>query len=271
MLFSMPLSLNDQLNSFKQKVRHAPVLGKRVVDQPRTPGVPESGDASEPLSKKSKVAVHSQPASTGMGQHRNTQVVHAVEYLKKLETPVLFRDLESYLSGSLQPLIPLLQNNPNLRVDLRNQTVTYVSKLGIYSGEDLLRYLLNQKTFSGLSVKELKDGWSGALPTISRLENDHKLLVLRNKKDNSPRMVWPNTEQGIGSMDARFVSLWQSAKVPTASDLPRMLEKAGLKPSSVDPSEMKQKPRQEPEKKQRRAPRSKITNVHMRGLLKDFS
>lgn len=266
-----PLSLNDQLNSFKQKVRHAPVLGKRTVEPSDKGSDANSGDSWEPLSKRSRGAVHSQPASTWMGQHRNTQVVHAVEYLKKLETPVLFRDLESYLSGPIQPLIPLLQNNPNLRVDLRNQTVTYVSKLGIYSGEELLRYLRNQKTFSGLSVKDLKDGWSGAVPTVLRLENDHKLLVLRNKKDNSPRFVWANTEQGLGSIDPRFVSLWQSAKVPTASDLPKMLEKVGLKPSSIDPSEMKQKPKQEPEKKQRRAPRSKITNVHMRGLLKDFS
>lgn len=262
-------SLNDQLNSFKAKMRSAPVLGKRTATT-RAPE-PAQEPAPEPDSKRSKITPFAayMPSVTA-GSHRNTQFVHAMEYLKKVERPVTFEDLQSYLSFPVEPLMQLLENNPHLRVN--GDTVTYVSKLGVYSGDDLLRYLHQMVTFQGIPVRDLKDGWSGALPTIANLEAEQKIIVLRNRKDNSPRLIWPNKGGPIGKVDPKFVSLWQSALVPSANDLPGNLERVGLKPSSVDPSKVKRENQSTQEKKpKRRTPRSKITNTHMKGLLKDFT
>lgn len=258
----MPPLLNDQLNSFKARMRSAPVLGKRTV-QP----LPETAPPEPKQPKLTSVV----PMPVGnAGKHMNTQSLHAVEFLKKQEKPVTFEDLEGYLSSPVQPLIPLFMRNPHLRVD--KNTVTYVSKLGVYSADDLMRYLQRMPTFQGVSVRELKDGWSGALPTIAKLEQEQRIIVLRNRKDDTPRLVWPNRGGRIGGIDPRFVSLWQAARVPSASELPKKLEMVGLKPSSVDPASVKReaKPAQE-RKRKPRAPRSKITNTHMKGLLKDFS
>lgn len=264
-------SLNDQLNSFKARMRSAPVLGKRTASVAQaTPQASNSDSSSENELKKPKQMPFAQTIGHTSGSHRNTQFVHAMEYLKKVERPVSFEDLQNYLSFPVEPLLPLLRNNSHLRI--KDGTVTYISKLGVYSGEDLLRYLSQVKTFQGLPVRDLRDGWSGALPTIANLEAEQKIIVLRNRKDNSPRLIWLNKGGPIGKIDAKFVSLWQSARVPTASDLPGNLEKVGLKPSSVDPTKVKREVKSEQEKKpKRRAPRSRITNTHMKGLLKDFS
>jgi len=261
-------SLNEQLNSFKARMRNAPVLGKRTVTQTQEPPAPVKTEpaANEPKRQRPNFA---QTVTTTTGTHLNTQFLHAIEHLKSVEKPVTFEDLQSYLSFPVDPLIPLLKNNPHLKV--QGDTVFYVSKLGIYSGDDLLRYLNNMPTFQGLSVRDLKDGWSGALPTIANLESEQKIIVLRHRKDNSPRLVWPNKGGPIGKVSPKFVSLWQSARVPSANDLPGQLEKVGLKPSSIDPSKIKREVKTTEKKPKRRAPRSKITNTHMKGLLKDFS
>ena len=259
----MPL-LNDQLNSFKARMRNAPVLGKRAVAPPPSPPKDDTNEAKRP-----KLNPVMSLAGTA-GKHKNTQFVHAIEFLKKQEKPVSFEDLEGYLSSPVEPLIPLFERNPHLMV--KNNTVTYISKLGVYSADDLLRYLHRMTTFQGVSVRELKDGWCGALPTIANLEKEQKIIVLRNRKDDSPRLVWPNKGGRIGNIEPRFVSLWQSARVPSASELPTILETVGLKPSSVDPTSIKREAKPAQEKKRKpRAPRSKITNTHMKGLLKDFS
>lgn len=265
----MPL-LNDQLNSFKARMRNVPVLGKRTANPPPQQTANDRDSINPPEPKQAKLNTVVPIAAGQAGKHMNTQFLHAVEFLKKQEKPVTFEDLEGYLSSPVQPLIPLFMRNPHLKVG--QNTVTYVSRLGVYSADDLMRYLQRMPTFQGVSVKELKDGWSGALPTIAKLEQEQQIIVLRNRKDDSPRLVWPNRGGRIGGIDPRFVSLWQSARVPSASELPKNLELVGLKPSSVDPTSIKlsMKPAQEKKRKQR-APRSKITNTHMKGLLKDFS
>ena len=44
----------------------------------------------------------------------------------------------------------------------------------------------------------------------------------------------------------------------------------GLKPTGADPNLIKKQPQQK-EKKQKKARRGKITNTHMKGILKDYS
>lgn len=263
-------SLNEQLNSFKKQMRNAPVLPqKRVVDQQSTGHSRESS----PSPKKAKKAnfVYSQPASTGMGTHSSTQLVHAVEYVKKQDKPIKLSDLEGYLSFPIAPLLPLLRNIDRIKINERDRTIEYVSIYNIYSAEDLLAFLRAQSTFQGVPVKQLKDGWSGCLDAIEELEKKQDILVLRTKKENLPRYVWANRGGPIHSIDTAFTDLWAKAKVPTASELPGALEKLGLKPTSVDPATVKKVVKPTETRKQKKPRRGKITNTHMRGVLKDYS
>lgn len=121
----------------------------------------------------------------------------------------------------------------------------------------------------GLSVKELKDGWAKALETIDELEASGDILVTRTKKDNQPRMVWGNDKTLDVDVDQEFVDIWQSIKIPTAEELPGLLEEQGMKPASLDPAKMKKEVKKEVKKKRANNRRGKTTNTHMQSILMD--
>jgi transcription initiation factor TFIIE subunit beta len=158
-------------------------------------------------------------------------------------------------------------------VNEAQRTAQYVSVYDIYTPEELLKFLRAQKSFQGVPVRALKDGWSGCLDAIEQLEKSGKLLVLRTKKENAPRLIWANVGGPVGGIDDKFLDLWKHTKVPSASELPAALERARLKPTSVDPATVKHQSsnKKGEEKKQKKPRRSKITNTHLgRGILKDY-
>lgn len=271
-------SLSEQLNSFKNKVKSAPVLAKKIVPKTEPPPpvaghkreISDMGMSKGLSPKKKKSMVYSQPANTGTGVHLGTQVVEAMNYIKSKDGPVEFKEIERYMSTPIDQLLPRLSRNERIRVDTQKQTATYVSIFNIYSKEELLTFLRSQQTFQGISVKQLKDGWNGCLVAIDELEKNGAILVLRTKKENIPRYVWANTGDRLGGLDEEFVTLWNKVKVPDSADLPKELEKASLKPTSVDPATIKSNKRSSNEKKQRKPRRGKITNTHMGGILKDY-
>lgn len=273
-------SLNDQLNSFRNRVKNAPIAPvKRVVEaQASSDGVSSSspkttsGGSSPPPKKKGRTGtVYSQPANTGIGTHHNTQLFHAVEFIKDAARPVSFNDIERYLSVPIQSILALLRGVDRVRINEAAKTAEYKSPYEIYNAEDLLRFLSAQPTFQGVSVKMLKDGWSGYLGSIEELEKSQDILVLRTKKENSPRFVWANRGGPIGGVADEYVKLWASVKVPSASELPDLLDKAGLKPASVDPATVKKLQGPTEHRKQKKPRRGKMTNTHMRGMLKEYN
>lgn len=280
-------SLNDQLNSFKNKVRHAPTIQRRVVNNTQessntttTPTSPNKRKAADTTTtsttsstenkKKKPNFTYSQPSETGIGTHYSTQMVHALERIKTRDGPMPIIDIADYMSMPVDSLLPMLKAMHRIEVNEEKMTVEYVSIYNIYSAEDLMAYLQAQKTFQGIPVKSLKDGWNGCLAAIEKLEKEQKIVVWRTKKDNTPRYVWANTGGSIGGIDSAFTELWAKAKVPPTSDLPGELEKLGLKPTSVDPATIKKAPKAGDQRKQKKPRRGKITNTHMRGILKDY-
>jgi len=119
-------------------------------------------------------------------------------------------------------------------------------------------------------VKELKEGWSGAMEVINNLEADREILVTRTKKDNQPRMVWINDKTLDSEVDDEFKDIWHRVKIPPPGELPGELQKLGTKPTSVDPASIKKevKPAHKGRKKAANR-RIKITNKHMSNILKD--
>ncbi|KAK9234447.1 TFIIE beta subunit core domain-containing protein [Lipomyces kononenkoae] len=265
-------SLADDLSAFKNRLKAQPVLQKRVISSVNNDASSTNNSDDERRKKKPKVTtVFSQPADTGIGSHILTQLHHAVEFIKKHDSPVTVNELQAYLSGQGGPqLLTNLQLISRINYDPINKTYEYRPLHNIRSAEGLLAFLRRQPTFRGLPVKELKDGWSGCMEAIDELEKSGDILVLRTKKEGTPRLVWANKGGDIGGVDEEFVATWQRIAIPPASELPSTLEAAGLKPTSVDPSTVK-KANVSTERKQKKPRKGKITNTHLTGILKDFS
>lgn len=274
-------SLSEQLNSFRNKVKSNPAFPKKPsstnLNSPQftnvkrdTPEYDSSSLKGNSSPKRKKGLVFSQPANTGTGVHLGTQVVEAIKYIKSRDGPVEFKEIERYMSTPIDQLLPRLRRNDRIRIDNQKLTATYVSIFNIYSKEELLTFLRSQQTFQGIPIKQLKDGWNGCLAAVDELETSGDILVLRTKKENTPRYVWANTGGKLGGLDEEFVNIWNHTKVPDSADLPKELEKAHLKPTSVDPATIKSNKKSVSEKKQRKPRRGKITNTHLAGILKDY-
>lgn len=162
---------------------------------------------------------------------------------------------------------------------------------------ELRAYLATLDTAQGIPVKELKDGWPDCTPALANLEAQGHVLLLRNKKDGTPRTVWPDSPAyhilsaplkagGTSSSssadeipppplvkqaDDDFKEKWAKIRLPThENDLRLELERANLTPTSavreVRTVEVKKRERKRVERKN-----GKKTNVHMAGVLKDYS
>ncbi|OBA19821.1 transcription initiation factor IIE, beta subunit [Metschnikowia bicuspidata var. bicuspidata NRRL YB-4993] len=270
--------LSSQLSAFKNRIRAGPSVAvrravtpkpvtKQVVEEPPHKRNGDNQDSNFQEAKRQK-----QEILEGVsGAHLSTRLHLAVEYIKQQDTPILVKKLEGYLSFDItHTLLPLLKEIDRIKYDPATNTLEYMSLHNIRTADDLLNFLRLQPTFKGTSVKELRDGWSGCLEAISKLEEDNKILVLRNKKENAPRLVWANLGGEIGNIDEEFVELWNKIRVPDRDSLYQVLVDNSLKPTGEDPQEMKKKPQQQ-ERKQKKARRGKITNTHMKGILKDYS
>lgn len=288
--------LSAQLSAFKNKIKSGPsvtVARKPVLVKPTSPLITSplrnSTDAngnstttnnnkrlatssSNSMAEVLKRQKSSSAALDGMsGSHLSTQLHLAVEYIKEHDTPVPVSKLQNYLSFDItHTLLPLLREIDRIKYDPVNATLEYVSLHNIRSGEDLLDFLRRQTTFKGISVKDLKDGWAGCLQAINELEAENKILVLRNKKENAPRLVWANAGGELGTIEDEFKEMWINTKLPEPDNLYQALLDQGLKPTGADPALIKKKPQQQ-DKKQKKARRGRITNVHMKGVLKDYS
>jgi len=221
--------------------------------------------------------VWSQPTETGTGSHLMTQVTYAIDRLRKANGPLSFEDLASYLSipksetELRRQLLTILRSpeQPRIQWDGKDQ-FRYKPKNNVRSAEQLKGFLQNQKAALGLSVKDLKDGWTDAAEAIEELERKKELLVTHNKKDGSARTVWINDPTLMHTVDPDFLNEWHKIPLPpNPDDLRNKLVVAGLKPSSAPKEVVASKPKEKKKKAPRRGGRQ--TNTHMASILKDYS
>ena len=287
--------------------------------------------------------------------HLNTNILLTSEYLKQVhdndpEATLTFKDIITQLKlnkAEFKGLYSTLVNGtekikyiPDDEAEIgkkKNSAFSqypgrfiYKTIYNITNGKELLKFLNDQLTYKGIAVKDLKDGWPKCNTTINELEMNGRLIVLRTKKDNSPRYIWRNTfrfstrvkeqilkdyerqqqdskaraiaaqhqhqqqQQGSQSrysryksmdrrdktrsnpyqlfIDEEFRDMWEDTKLPSRQEIPRKLEDLGLKPASIDPSTIIKKGTiTKVDVKKKRARRSKVTNTHMAGLLKDYN
>ncbi len=280
---------DKQMNAFRAALTDvSSKISKRVIVAPAaaTPSpapAPASQSSKQDLKHKRPApnnVVYSQPADTGKGKNIMTQVAYAINYLKEKGTPQKLEDLLSYLSVQhrdddyLRTITMILKKHEKIEFDPSGfdgkGSYAFRPIHNIRNGDQLLGYLQAQTTAQGLPVRELVEGWPGAEGAIRQLENEHRLLVIRNKKDDHARMVWPDDPTLAHSIDAEFQDFWHKIKLPDAETTVTELEKSGLLPTNK--SAAPKVKAHAPEKKKKKARKSgRTTNTHMVGILRDYS
>ncbi|EHK23872.1 uncharacterized protein TRIVIDRAFT_58003 [Trichoderma virens Gv29-8] len=258
---------------------------------PPSPSPSAASDSNTPTSKRKRdVApeVFSQPQLTGYGAEVKTQMTFAVEYLKKKGDAKTITDiidhlsLRNYTEEHKKELTEGLRGHP--RVEWRPdpslseqtwKTGTYKHRPiipGVKDATSLLAHLQRKTDSSGVSVKDLKDGWPDCEDTLAKLEHEHKILVVRTKKDNFPRYVWADDASLHNSVEPEFQAMWRRVQLPSLDDMHRKLVSVGQKPTSDDPRKAvaaAAKPKQQKKRAGKRI--GKATNTHMTHLLNDYS
>lgn len=282
--------LDTQLKSFKSNLSSSAqrIANKRTITAPATstpsPAPSHASAASKNEVKRKRLepsgVVYSQPANTGSGTHIITQITYAIDYLKQKGMPQTLADLLSYLSLQYKDqdykssITKILRSHDRVEYDrngLNGQgSYRFRPIHDIRSSNQLLGHLQAQRTFLGVNARELRDGWLEAEDEIRKLEFEGKLLVTRNKKDDNARMVWPNDPTLTVIIDEEFKHLWKKTRLPEPAALADDLEKNGLTPTNKSRS-IKAKPKVQEKKTKKPRKSGRMTNVHMLGVLRDFS
>lgn len=263
--------LSAQLSAFKNRIRSGPSLpvARRAV--PQNPAAAQNAVAVKRSANQHEEAAKRQRSLGPAGSRWSTQLHLAVEYIKEQNAPVPVPKLQSYLSFDITPtLLSLLKEVNRIKYNPKNNTLEYTSLHNINSPESLLEFLRSQPTFKGTPVKDLKDGWPGYLQAVLDLEEEGKIIVLRTRKENTPRLIWANLGGVIGAIDKDFQERWGTIKLPHPDDMYQSLIDQSIKPTGADPQLLHKKPQQQ-EKKKKKTRKGKITNTHMKGKLKDYS
>ncbi|KIE03600.1 Transcription initiation factor TFIIE, beta subunit, partial [Metarhizium majus ARSEF 297] len=267
--------------------------GKATSLAPPSPSPSAASDSTTPTAKRKRDMApevpFSQPQLTGYGAEVKTQMAFAVEYLKKKGEPKSITEIIDHLSlrgyseEHKRELTEGLRGHPRVEwkpdASLSEQTWktgTYSYRpiiLNVKDGTSLLAYLQRKTDASGVSVKDLKDGWPDCEETLASLEKQHKVLVVRTKKDNFPRYVWADDPSLHNSVQPEFQVMWHRVPIPSVDDMHRKLVNVGQKPTSEDPLKIQQAAGNKPKVQKKRASKrtGKATNVHMAHLLQDFS
>ncbi len=232
--------------------------------------------------------VYSQPALTGTGDSIISQMAYAVSWLRAKDEPQTCVDVLGYLSATTRSdkeqefFVDQMRRHPQIQwipdPALSEQTWragTYVHRPTIpdvKSRTQLLAHLQRKTDASGVSVKDLKDGWPDCEAGINELEREHRVLVVRAKKDGAARMVWLDDPSLFHEVDPQLKLMWSRTEVPSLENIVPRLVAAQQKPASEDPRvKAMQAPKVEKKKKRAQRRTGKSTNVHMEHLLKDYS
>lgn len=286
--------LDKAQNAFKSNVQGAAskVSNKRtfaaasasVPSPSASQSTPSPNSKDQKRKRETQPVVYSQPSETGYGSDSYTQVTYIIEFLKKKGEPKSLKEILQYMSFMGLPEQQKRTLASILRKHGRVQWISDPAKTTWDSGkfkhkpiidvrtkDQLLAYLQKKADAQGVSVKELKDGWPDCEEAITELEQKHRLLVTRTKKDGHARMVWADDPTLRHNVEPEFETMWHRIELPDPDDLVRKLIEAGQKPASEDPSKRVKAPPKAKEKK-KRPPRKggRTTNTHMEHLLRDF-
>ncbi|KAI1498098.1 hypothetical protein F5X99DRAFT_340494 [Biscogniauxia marginata] len=250
-----------------------------------------AGDNASPTPTPASLAAAA--AATDFGRNILTQSSYAVEFLKSKGTSKSFQEIIDHLTlhhlpqDELLLFAGLLNKNPQVNHIAASKAkvaaekrpawqlgqYTFCPKIpGVINKMTLLEELQKKTDASSISVRDLKDGWPDCDKAITELEDDHKILVVRTKKDGHAKYIWPNDPSLSHRVDPEFQAMWHKVELPSVDDIVRKLQAVGQKPASEDPRLKKMEaPKAAAKKRKSTRPPKNQSNTHMAHLLKDFS
>jgi len=216
-------------------------------------------------------------ADSNTGTDARTNVIYTINRLKeKAPESIPEEQLIAYVlpagrrddSHQIALFKQFLSLNEKVNYDPKTKSYKFRPTHNIFTADDLLSHLQKQTTFIGLTVRDLKDGWPNVVETIDKLEVQHKVLVTRSKKDNQAKMVWINDPTLNAPLDEEYRKIWESIPVPEHKEVIETLTKEKHHPAgSIAPLQ----PKAAVKKVKAKRKSTKQTNVHLKGMLRDFS
>lgn len=284
------MSLAASLQKFKSEMSESAARNASSA-RPSAP-VPARTSTPQPGNKRPRDSPAMKPtmapaggSSTGSsaGAEIMTHMVYAVQHLKeKFPTAATLPDILNFLSlpSDLQKHTPLIRRAlvghdriaivPKHESPNGKESFRYNPQHPVTNAEEMKSYLATLPTAAGIPVRELKDGWPTCVPELEGLAAKHEVLLLRQKKDNAPKTVYPDSATFYVHMDDDFVDFWSKCKLPASeAELRTELEKANLTPTS-QVKEVKKGNMHKKEKKRVNRRGGKTTNLHMMGILRDY-
>lgn len=281
------MSLAASMQKFKSEMSDA--ASRNASSSRPTASTPARTSTPQPGNKRPRESATPASAplpggkSSSAGAEIMTHMVYAVQYLKdKFPVASTLPDILNFLSlpSDLQKHTPLirraLENHDRIAVVPKHEspagkeTFRYNPQHPVTNADELKSYLASLPTAAGIPVRELKDGWPACVPALEDLAAKHEVLLLRQKKDNAPKTVYPDSPQFYVHMDGDFVDFWGKCKLPASeAELRAELERANLTPTS-QVKEVKKGTIQKKEKKRVNRRGGKTTNLHMMGILRDY-
>jgi len=233
--------------------------------------------------------------ATDFGTHMMTQLTYVVDFLKAKRAPKTLQEVLDHLTLNNLPehqqrvFVNLMHKHS--RIDYmpapkgsttnnkgeqqpawRTGKYQFKAKIpGVHDKITLLSHLQQKIDASSLSVKDLKDGWPDCDQALTELENEHKILVVRTKKDNHAKFVWLDDPRLSHSVDPEFLSMWHKIELPAPDDMVRKLIAIGQKPASEAPQNVAKAPTKAAKKRKSTRPAKHQSNAHLAHLLKDYS
>ncbi|KAI1260625.1 hypothetical protein F5Y18DRAFT_247379 [Xylariaceae sp. FL1019] len=224
------------------------------------------------------------------GSHMMTQLTYAVDYLKSKREPKTLHEVMGHLTMNKldqkdQKVFATLMHKHSRITFIPDKTgaksmpewargrYEFKAKLpGVRDKISLLDHLQRKTDASAVVVKDLKDGWPDCDAAISELEAEHKILVVRTKKDNYAKYIWMDQALLNHGTEPEFLAMWHKFEVPSENDIVRKLTGVGQKPASEDPRLKKlDAPKQQAKKRKSTKPPKHQSNSHMAHLLKDYT
>ncbi|KAI1200224.1 hypothetical protein F5X97DRAFT_294463 [Nemania serpens] len=234
--------------------------------------------------------------ATDFGTHMMTQLTYVVDFLKAKRAPKTLQEVLDHLTLHNLPehqqklFVGLMHKHS--RIDhipapkaartagggeqqqpaWRTGKYQFKAKIpGVHDKMTLLAHLQQKTDASSLSVKDLKDGWPDCDQAITELEKEHKILVVRTRKDNHAKFVWLDEPRLSHAVDPEFLTMWHRIELPAPDDMVRKLLALGQKPASEAPTNNGKGAAKAAKKRKTTRPPKHQSNAHMAHLLKDYS
>lgn len=206
-----------------------------------------------------------------------TKSTYAVSRLREnFPAAVSIDDVVNYAFGKMEQddrtidtFKKIMERSNEVAVNKKDRTYCYKPPYDIRSSDQLIAHFQKQTDTTFITVSDLKKGWGDCEAVIDKMELQNRLIVIRHKKDNAPRVIWADDASLHAPLDQEFKDLWASIPLSSKDDVVRYLKQSGRITAGQIAENKATAQTKAKVRKSRQS--TKQTNKHMVGLFKDYS